>query len=584
MNPHRTLALFVAATAAVCATGCVRRADPSPAVPAPSAKAAGAPVTLHVLALKAYVYREPHRQAPPSVSLPISTSVVVAADTTRSADGVSFRRIVGGPGDGGFVAQEDLGDAPPTAWQSLEQARTLLGEGKLDAAVAWGERSAALDASSREAWDLLAAIHDARGDVVQARAVYARRSRLPAQPAPVEEVASGSRAAAGEQRYIAATKLRVRASPSRTAKVVSELVLNTPVDVLGLEGDFAKVAWTSQSKDVWIVDLSADAARSAEEAAERRMGYVGADYLVSKPSTREELLARAAEAEPEGRFVEAARALERASLVTPNDGTLLGRLTRVAASAKLYPLAASAALKTVALASTPASSGRQTNGPVEMAMYFGCVRPPPLEPESACTAKFDSLGTCAPCGPASSEIDRTGNETPEELEEMQRSDEANQESHRESLAEHTKEKQQLAKETSALRRKFPSGPWVRARIQGSRELNAKGSRVFVYALSFGVTSACDSHTSRIGYDAIRFPVEARPWPDEGESLEVWATGGGYENVLYGVVAAAAKEEARDLIRGDRTPSGNTYYLGSPEDMVPKPFIAGPWHDCGCCGC
>ena len=67
--------------------------------------------------------------------------------------GASWR----GRAPGGFVPQEDLGDAPPSAPETLERA-----------------------------WDLLAAIHDARGDVAQAKPVYAQRSRLGALTAPAE--------------------------------------------------------------------------------------------------------------------------------------------------------------------------------------------------------------------------------------------------------------------------------------------------------------------------------------------------------------------------------------------------------------
>ena len=110
--------LALAGPLAACAVRSERRGEAPASV---GAKAVPAPVTLHVLALKAFVYREPHRKQPPFVSLRIAAPVVVALETTPGEGGVPFRRVLEGEGAGGVVPQEDLGDVPPSAPATLEQ-------------------------------------------------------------------------------------------------------------------------------------------------------------------------------------------------------------------------------------------------------------------------------------------------------------------------------------------------------------------------------------------------------------------------------------------------------------------------------
>ncbi|MBM7117978.1 hypothetical protein [Archangium primigenium] len=569
--------------------GCVERIKaPAPAPTAALAPQAPAPpqgIPRHVLATKGYVYRTPDRKTQPFVSLPIASTVVVLPEIVQGEGGQAFHRVLGGPGEGGYLLQEELGDVPPTAQDCLARARTALGEGKLEAAVTWGERSTALEARSREAWDLLAAVYDARGDVVRAKEVYAQRAALKPLPPAKEETARERTPGVGETRYIAATRLRARERPSRTARILAELDLNAPVEVLGLSGEFARVAWTSEPKDRWIVLLNTHVtADAAPTPAERKEGYVGAAYLAAQPSSPEALRASAEEAESAGRDLEAARSLERLARLAPGDGPVLERLTRAAARARLYPLAALSAEKRRAL------GGERSEQP-ELTLYFGCTQAPPLEPAQACVDQIDTVGTCPPCGPIGPEMYESEGMSKKERRELYASAEREQQAHRELLVEHERQQARLQEEARGVRARYKSGPWMRALVPGNRDHHARGLKVFVYALGFGVSGSCDTVFTSADLEALQLSPQARPWPDEGETLEVWASGTGYEQTIYGIVPAKTLEEARSLIvegsedsRQRTSGQPGSFFGNDPRMLAPGPAVLGPWRECICCGC
>ena len=532
----------------------------------------------------ALVYREPNRRSTAVERLQIGTSVDVSLDIFPAEHGVEkFRQLQSGARSGGFIAEEELSSVAPTVAESLTRAREALGRGELDAAVEQASRATALDAGSREAWDLLAAIHDARADVRQAREVYARRAALPPLSVPPETTSTWPAPKPGEQRFVEATKLRVRKAASRTAPILTELPLNTEVEVLAVDGEFARVRWIPRESKGWILDLS-DAASSRPLSAEGATpeGYVGAAYLAPRAATKEQLIAQADEAERKNTPLEAARTLERATLVAPDDLELLRRLTRLAAAAKLYPIAASAAVKL----SAGTSTARAAPGSVQMELLFGCKVAPPTDAAASCLAQVDTVGNCAPCPPMDPLSFAADDITDEERKSLERERDQDQRQFERDTTAHEKERKKLAAQVEKQRRQYPNGPWFHATIEGDAKLHAEGRRVFVFALPFTIGGYCDVYESTVSYEAMALCSADIRWPEEGRSLELWVTGGDYENVAWGVVSGTSVEDARAAVQA--VPASGESAVGSaisrPEQATPVPIIAGPWQACLCCGC
>ncbi|MFN7130840.1 MAG: hypothetical protein ACK4N5_02080, partial [Myxococcales bacterium] len=349
----------------------------------------------------------------------------------------------------------------------------------------------------------------------------------------------------------------------------------TEVQVLARSGEFAQVRWQVYARASWILDLSeSDVPRFVTVGGEPREGFAAAAYLAPEPLTVDALLAQAAALEAEAKSLEAARALERASLLA-SDPEVLRRLVRVAARARLYPVAAGAAMR---LQQRGAGEGTPA-ADATVEVLFGCREAPPVEAGSACLSAVDTLGACEPCDAPDRSLFMDDDMEPEERTRILNAHaEAELEVARRREA-HEAAQAELERRTEQLREQHPSGPWCHAVVKGDDRLEAQGQRVFVYTLPFSIGGYCGNVESTV--DSATLAGEDVLWPKSGETLELWVRLPGYENVLCGVVPARDADEAQRRIQA-HAPEVNA---SEPTRFGPAPNAAGPFKACvDCCGC
>jgi uncharacterized protein YgiM (DUF1202 family) len=534
---------------------------------------------VYVAAPDVFVREAPSRRSEALARLEIGEKVRVSHPPRSGEDAHLWHRVLSGPGASGWLADEELSTEPPLAQEELQRAKDALSEGRLDDAVAAAERATSLKAELREAWDLLAAVHDARGDVQRARRVYPPRAKLPALPTPPDEQPTWAAPEPGEKRYVAATRLRVREAASGEAKVLSELSLNTEVAVLSLEGDFARVRWTSSDRPQWLID-------SAQQGASRRVdggtatheGFASAAFLAPEPWSVTSLLAQATRAESAGRMLEATRALERAALLDGKPETLR-RLVSAAVKVGLYPVAATAAVK---LSQAPTSSEQPATS-ATLEFLFGCQKEPPLDIAASCLAQVDTVGDCPPCPPGDPAVSMDGQTPQEERARLEARYARALVEHEREQAEHEAEQQRLGARAGKLRERYPTGPWLHAVVEGDDTLAASGMKVVVYAVHFNIGGNCGNHETLRGLS--RVSGGDIPWPKHGEALELWVRSDDYQDVLWGVVAARSTAEVQAWFAQGGEYGATNLYTGDPRGFGPKPNVVGPFKACvDCCGC
>ncbi len=106
------------------------------------------------------------RVAPPAASGPeVSAAATAVAPPTAAAEGAHARDPAAAPAlDPAATAKEALG--------ARESARTELGRGRARDAIVAGERSVSLDPTDGEAWLILGAAYQQKGDMAEARRCY----------------------------------------------------------------------------------------------------------------------------------------------------------------------------------------------------------------------------------------------------------------------------------------------------------------------------------------------------------------------------------------------------------------------------
>jgi uncharacterized protein YgiM (DUF1202 family) len=534
---------------------------------------------VYVAAPEVFVRKAPARRSEALARLEIGQEVRVSRATQPGEGAGAWHKVLGGPGAQGWLAAEELSTEPPSSLLALQRAKDALSEGRLDEAVEEAERATALEERLREAWDILAAVHDARGDVQRAREVYPRRARLPAPPKPQDEQPIWGAPRAGEKRHVAATRLRVREAASRDAKVLSELPLNTEVEVLSVDGDFARVRWTSSDRPQWLIDFTQEvASRRVDGGTATHEGFAAAAFLSPEPWSVTSLLARATSAESEGRMLDEARALERAALLDGNPDTMK-RLVRAAVKAGLYPLAATTAVK---LSQAPTSS-EQPAISAELEFLFGCQKDPPLEVAASCLAEVDTVGACPPCQPTDPGLFIDEDTREEEKAQLEAEHARAQVEYERELAEHGAAQEKLELQARRLRERYPTGPWFHAVVEGDDALAASGMKVVVYTVHFNIGGYCGNYETTRGLSQVS--GGEIPWPKRGEALELWARGSDYQDVLWGVVAVKSPAEVHAWFAGDGPFGATQLYTGEPSEFGPKPNVVGPFTACNdCCGC
>jgi hypothetical protein len=154
----------------------------------------------------------------------------------------------------GFVLDKSVAKTPPSIDDMFARALELLQEGKDDDARWFADKVVALasdgDPQRISAARLHAALTIERGDA----AGWTQWRKV--KPPPLPRVPAVKVPAAGDEAFVVASELSLRAAPTRTAKRRALLPMRQPVKVLEVREDWARVS-TSVVEGTWreVVDL-----------------------------------------------------------------------------------------------------------------------------------------------------------------------------------------------------------------------------------------------------------------------------------------------------------------------------------------
>jgi hypothetical protein len=193
-------------------------------------------------------------------------------------------------------------------------------------AVQAAEEARKLRPEACEPRQALTAIHDALGPATGARRMPVDPTTCPPEAEDPAESPEGPPLEPGQERFVTASRLRARRAPDPSAPVIADLRINDQVKVLGLEGDWARIALEPE--------------RGKRKAgATPREGFILARYLGAEPLNKDRLLADAKRLGTEGKAREALRGLQRAAALAPEDLPLQRQLVCDAARLGRYPIA-----------------------------------------------------------------------------------------------------------------------------------------------------------------------------------------------------------------------------------------------------
>ncbi len=214
------------------------------------------------------------------------------------------------------------------AQMPLQEAHTALESCELDVAVDQAKKARKAQPKQREPLELLAAVYDARGDEAGAKAVYAALKKLPPTPSRSPVVAapfSTGQVKPGSQRYVAATRVRMREKPDARSAVVTEPPVNTLVTVVNVGPE-------------WL-ELTVDGGLR---------GFMLARFTAAEPVDGETLLRSGTQLGREGRWYDAWVALDLAAAAMPGNEDVNNKMRGAAIKAGQYTAAVQSCLPPMA--------------------------------------------------------------------------------------------------------------------------------------------------------------------------------------------------------------------------------------------
>jgi len=466
-------------------------------------------------------------------------------------------------------------NTPPE--ERLASIKQLLLQGRLDAAA---EQARALTQSTpdlRDAWEILAAYHVATEGTVPEAVKQGLARTAPPSIAP----------AVSQRLYVAATSLRVRARPDTSADIQAELPVNTPVELKALKGDWAEiVATVPPAKTLRFASAEAPAA----EAQEVR-GWTQPKFLVRAPPTREGLVAEAATLERQGESIEAARLLERAVALFPEDRELRLSQARGALEARQYevamralvPVRTDAAAKLAPLAPEPLFVFGCRGNRTLASVVEGGGNPKKLQkgPANACVSGVDAVGECGPSEPyAGAPFDADG-----ACDEEFRGDTSLAECRRQVA----QELRQYERDTGAFRKRaerfqarlqelealFPEAAGARFVLSGAATAeDPTGLKLYAYFVPYSISTCQDTIITRL---EVQISSSALPLPAPGTVEVVWVEAPSPRAAVIGLVQAKDAGDARKRVEAAW---GEESYT-EPGARLPKPNVQLPAAACHC---
>jgi hypothetical protein len=517
-----------------------------------------------------------------------------------------FYRVLS-PGSG-FVRISDVRPEPPIFEKLFEQTRTALGEARLSDVEADGERARALRPQEREPLTLLLALYNAQLRADAARRVSDLLTALGPAPAPApsrSEPRAGPDPRKGEHWFVGASSLRLRKRPVSDGKVLADLPVNTELEVLGLEGEWARVKWMSSAATTleFSFEKREESGSLEEKAVE---GFVAHAYLAREKVEKEWTLSKAQAAQDRGDATEAVRQLARAAALTPVDRELQLRLAKAAVATRDYTLAAKAA---VAAHELSKGLGEPL---VEMRLAYVCrgnrARAEWIDdsadvsrmPVDACIESLTQQ-QCEPCDCGDSEEPEpsmgSAGECRSDVEliatctEGQRCvDQGTANAHCVDVERPPSEMDQYreAEANRVARREeidqaFPAGSWLRVKVTGPALASLETSRVIVYTFNAEESRTPDEiddgedssqcQSVSVSVDAL----ETVPTPGPGQEVTFWVQVPSYEDTTYGVAFGRSAREVAARLESEYASCG----AGEPARTVHRSTSA---RDCGGCHC
>jgi len=413
---------------------------------------------------------------------------------------------------------------------------------QVKAALLAGSFSKAIDAAARwhahapedaDAAQLLAALDEAAGKYRDAAEL---RKKFPPQASP--QPAAPVWLAAGKAAYVGASSLNLRKSASAAAPALVRLVINTPVDVFEVRGEWARVRWAGSPRATQVVLLDPFVDKDSKPKplrADGRQGptegWLAAGFLEPAPLDAAALKAEAARLAQAGKSDEAATLLERAVALGLDDRGTLPALVEAALAAKRWTAAALAG-------NMLAGTGRPIAPWLEVEssdLIYGCrgdlakavlVAPSPADlkagraPADACAVNVEPFAPCEPC---------SGFYDGYEPAEEQRAEFAEKE------REYAKAASAFKTRRAELDRLYPPRPLLRLRLRNRQVTSSlPGARFFVYT----VNVECDPLTPALGEPSQLIELKVPPLGPQ-EAAELWIRVPLYAGIEYGVQGEAS---------------------------------------------
>ncbi len=222
----------------------------------------------------------------------------------------------------------------------LEMARAALAAGKLETAIREAAQAADELPQEREPLELWAACLDELRREKEAREVYKRLAKLPSPPAS-EPAAPTAAFNVEDTAYVSVARARVRDKADRSGKVVMTLLVNSPVRVVEVNGDWIGIALPHPER--------------------AHAGYLHRSLVAPAQANFDALMAAAKTADAR----EATRALEKALLLQPLNEQVARALANNAVASRNFGTAANVGVRFGAVTLPRAVPG-------ETAVCFGC--------------------------------------------------------------------------------------------------------------------------------------------------------------------------------------------------------------------
>jgi tetratricopeptide (TPR) repeat protein len=458
-----------------------------------------------------------------------------------------------------------LGASPP----QLAAAKVALQGGRYEEALRIVYDDAKGDAAAPEVAPLAAALLEAAGRYRLARDL---RKRLPAKVPPA--LPPAIRVQGGARAWIGASSLYLRAGPSAGALALGRLPINTQVEVIALDGEWARVRSATPiapTRGVLLDPFGTGAegppAAAAPVATGPNEGYLAAGFLEPAPLEARALEALAARELAAGRADQAAALLDRAVALDPSNAQALRELVGAGLDAGRFAAVANAAL-VLAGPGAPLVPGLEVD---QMDLAYGCrgdrsnavfVTPSPADlksgraPQDACAVNVEPWAPCDACepdGPSPAEQRRAAREI------------AAFEARR-----------------ALLHRIYPARPYLHARLRNGRaRAPLPASRLHVYAAK--ISGGCDELAGREPGWSVKLAEVNVPALQPLESVDLWIPVPEYAGRYYGLLAARAADDLHQAVK--RLEQGATDLVRGPDlaidGMPPRRGVETSGDPCCC---